>query len=168
MKFNDFKKSFYQAKNKKEILGYVKGIEGGIHSLLKFVNRIEKEMKSVFPLFNRVLMGANPFPKSYKEIGSDDRFRRTDSVELELNWLALSLIKEKDLIQLFCRLKNIFEINLLNGNYSEARIVLEDIEKQVSISHWSVEQRLILDEYQFGSEENWETRNLLLAEENTR
>ncbi len=165
--FADFQKTFFNGKtNKKEYLKQLKVVFTSFEDLLKFSKQFEKEIPSAKSLFNQVLLGKYYLPKSYSELGINEKQYFTDSLEQEMNWQALAFLKCFDVINQFIKLKDEFEHNLLLGKYEQARTILEEVEKDICVSYWSIENRFILDEYQFGSEKNWETRNTILEEKN--
>jgi hypothetical protein len=51
----------------------------------------------------------------------------------------------------FLNLRSQFEIELLLGNYETARNIVNKVDNDICSSMWSIESRLILDEYQFAN-----------------
>lgn len=134
--------------------------------LLSLVNECEKKLSNSKNLLYEAIVGENPLPKTYNKLGLREPSLFTDSIEQELNWIAIGLLKYADILNQFLKLRSDFLSNLLTGNYSKARIILNKIEYIICVSLWSIEQRFILDEYEKSSEKNWETRNLVLDEGN--
>lgn len=167
MNFQVFKQAFFNSRvNKKNLVKEIKTFNADYESLVKFVSRYKKELKSAKSLLNNAILGKNHLPKSYSELGSFEVQFFTDSLIQELNWQILGILDCHEVINKFILLRDKFENNLLIANYDKAREILDKIETDICISYWSIENRFILDEYQFGSEKNWETRNLILSEKN--
>lgn len=167
MKFEEFKQSFFNNRTSKRVLvNQIKLLHEDFYSLLKFVNRFEKEVKSANSLLKHAIAGNNPLPKHYKELIGSELNYYTDSIEQEMNWQVLSFLEYSEIINKFINLRDRFEHYLLVANYQEARAILDEIEQNICVSYWSIENRYIIDEYQFGSEKNWETRNRILDSEN--
>jgi hypothetical protein len=167
MNFTDFKKSFFNGRtDKKSLIQQIKIFSNDFTSLNKFINRFERELKGTSGLLKKVLLGNNYLPKSIEQLNTPDRQYFSNSFVQEMNWQAFSFTKCSQLLNKFILLKNEFETCLLLGDYEESRIILEKIEAEICISYWSIEYRFILDEYQFGSEKNWDTRNLVLDNKN--
>ncbi len=167
MNFSHFKQSFFHSQtDKKKLVNQIKTFCENYDELSKFVERYKKDLKTANSLLTNAIIGKNPLPKAYEELGVNDLHYFTDSLEQEMNWQVLAFIDCAEIINKFIQLKNKFEHNLILANYEQARIILDEIESEVCISYWSIENRFIIDEYQFGSEKNWETRNKVLDKKN--
>ena len=134
--------------------------------LKKFIKKCYVELSPLKTLFDQMILGENVLPKNYISIGKRHDVISSNSLISEINWTALSIEYYSELINKFNVLKNEFEICLLKEEYQTARSILDDIDKNICISLWGIENRLVLDEYQYGTEKNWETRNLLVNDEN--
>ncbi|WP_435354261.1 hypothetical protein [Emticicia sp. SJ17W-69] len=167
MNFSQFKQSFFHNRtDKRRLVNNIKTFCANYKELSKFVERYQKDLRSATSLLNSAILGKNHLPKAYEELGVSDSYYFTDSLEKEMNWQVLAFIESSAIINKFIQLKNKYEHNLLLGNYEHSRLLLDEIESEVCISYWSIENRFIIDEYQFGSEKNWETRNKVLDEKN--
>lgn len=167
MKFKEFKKYFVDKRyDKKDLILRIKPMVEDVDVLISFVDSFERELKPFTKLFESILKGKNSLPKSLDQLNKSEDYYFSESVFKELNWQVLSFLKHKEEINIFLNLKEKFEIYLLKGEYTKAREVLERIENEICISFWGIENRFILDEFQFGTEKNWEYRNLLLEERN--
>ncbi|MDH4461968.1 MAG: hypothetical protein QE277_11115, partial [Flectobacillus sp.] len=162
MNFQSFKNQFFNGNtDKKDFFKRSKAFFLDFESILNFSNNVEIELRAFKTLYTQVLLGKNPFPKYYSELYNDNKQYYTESLAQEMNWQVLAFLKCSEPICKFIKLRNVFEHNLLIGNYEQARLILDTIEKDICISFWSLEHRFILDEYQFGHEKNWETnRNI--------
>ena len=167
MNFAHFKQSFFHSRiDKKKLVNEIKTFCENYAELSNFVERYRKDLKSATSLLNNAIIGKNHLPKAYEELGIYDLHYFTDSLEQEMNWQVLAFIDCSEIINKFIQLKTQFEHNLLLANYEQARILLDKIESEICTSYWSIENRFIIDEYEFGSEKNWETRNKVLDEKN--
>ena len=167
MDINSFKKTIFNGRQDKQyLISTIKQKCNSIDELIKFDKLFDKELKVFKGLYEKLLYGGKNLPKHYNELDRNVTPNFSFSIEKEINWQVLGFIKNSKIIQEFLVLKDRFNHNLLIGNYSEARSVISLIESTVCISYWSIENRLILDELEHGSEGNWKTRNLLLDETN--
>lgn len=167
MNFSLFKQSFYNSRtDKKKLVKQIKIFCENYSELSKFVERYRKDLKSATSLLNHAILGKNYLPKTYEELGVYDLHYFSDSLEQEMNWQVLAFLECSEIINKFIQLRNEFEHNLISANYEQARVLLDKIELELCTSYWSIENRFIIDEYQFGSEKNWETRNKVLDEKN--
>ena len=77
-----------------------------------------------------------------------------DTFEQEINWSLLAIRKYNEEIQVFINKKTEYEKALVIGDYNEANIILDEIEKDICVSLWGIEQRFILIEIEKGLKEN--------------
>ena len=165
IKYSEFRKLFFNPKvNKKDLIRRVKNSVNELEDLVAFDKQYRKGLKSAVGLLNNALYGVNPLPKSYETLNKDEPSYYSRSLKNELNWLAKGIVDFKQEINLFIDLKQKFEDKLFKGFYTEARIILNKVEKDICVSFWSIENRFILDEYELGTEENWNSRKLFLKE----
>ncbi len=166
MKFPDFKAAYLDKKiDKKSLFARLKN-DLSFLDLQKFVQRFKKELPAHKNLLLRMLAGPHDLPKEFEKVNRNLLLYNTQSLEHELGWQAIGFIEQEILINKFIRLRIEFEKNLLAGKYSDAREILDTIDSSICLSTWGAENRLILDEYQYGSKENWVTRNLFVDEKN--
>src|SRR5690554_2737237 len=155
IRYNEFRKLFFNPKvNKKDLVKRIKISISEYEDIVKFENQFRKDLKSAVSLFERSLYGQNPLPVSYEILNKDDPQYYSGSFKHELNWLVKCLVDFKSEIGTFLTLKMEFEDLLFKGNYLEARKILSRIENEICVSLWGIENRFILDEYEFGTEEN--------------
>lgn len=165
IKYSEFRKLFFNPRvNKKQLIHNIKHSVSDLDNLLKFEKQYRSGLKSATTLFNNALYGQNPLPKSYDYLNKNDPSHFTNSFKSEFNWLVKGLVDFSDEINLFIELQQIFEDELFKGNYKEARVILNQIESNLCVSFWGIENRFILDEYELGTEENWNSRKLFLKE----
>jgi|GEM_PF-1675285 hypothetical protein len=165
IKFKEFKQLFSNPRvNKKELVRKVKHNIDDFQELQIFISKYRTEIKAAKSLIDNALYGKNPLPKEFSNLNNDDFRHYTGSLEHELNWIVSCLLDFPNEINEFLKLRSLYEDNLFKGNYAEARAILEKIEREICVSSWGIENRFILDEYEFGTEENWNTRKLFLRE----
>lgn len=95
-------------------------------------------------------------PISFKELGEGKVLYFVESFEKQLNWLTIMIEKYSCEINSFLLKKDEYEKNLLIGNYKSALQSINDIDKEICFSLWSIENRLIIAEQQGGLEKNKE------------
>lgn len=120
-------------------------------------NIIAEKLQKLLKSNNKVsnYLNKNLYPKKYDELFKEIFISNyTLDLNRELIWFTTIIKNNASNINLFLSLKKQYEINLINGHYSEARIFLEKIEKEISISLWTLENKFILEEYSNGLEEN--------------
>lgn len=89
----------------------------------------------------------NPIPLSYKDLRKSGGHKYTKSLYNELGWYTSAILRFSKEINQFLDLQQRFEIHFLNGEYTEAEKVLDDLDNTVCWSLWSIEKRLLLAEY---------------------
>lgn len=104
-------------------------------------------------IFEKYIFG-QPLPKNYKEIASENYFPYSFQLSNLLKWMAISFEYYKDQINLFIDLKSEYEKYFLLGQYRQAEAVIEKIEDDICVSLWSIENRLLIAEYDQGLEKN--------------
>ena len=165
MKYSDFKKLFLAPRtNRKNLIHAMKRSFIDLNDLSKFEKQFRKELKPFVSLLNNALYGLNPLPKTYDVLNKSESGYFTGSLKSELIWLVKSLVKYKDAINTFLELQQEFEYSFLSGNYEKARSILFRIDNELCVSLWGIESRFILDEYEKGTEENWNSRKLFMKE----
>ncbi len=112
-----------------------------------------------------IAINSNPFLKKAKLLGNrfqnvEEIFQRhlygfTGNLKKELFWSIYNLTQEPDLINLFLHNKNLFEEQILLGNYAEAETILGSIRNNSGENLWTIEMTLLLKEYKYGTKENW-------------
>lgn len=105
--------------------------------------------------FKEYLYG-KPLPKNYSELGNSDFPYVGNDFISEINWTLISLRKYSYQVNLFLEYKQIYENNLLIGNYQEAEHYLTKIEEKICCSLWTLENRFLLKEFAESSAENKE------------
>ena len=111
------------------------------------------------PLTKKLVYG-QLLPKKYSDLKKQKLlYVKNNELSNEISWTIRPILDNAEKIELFLKYRKRFETNFLKGNYSICRDVLKDVEEKICVSLWSIENRLILDEYEKGVEENWNTRN---------
>ena len=125
-------------------------------TLQKIITVTDKLSKR-YKVFDKYFM-FDPFPTSYNDLRQLDFLYLTDHIDKEINWLIVAIRREKDKLNYFLRLKEKYEKELLLGDYKNARKTIDTIENEISLSIWGMENKFLLNEYEFGLEKN---KNLL-------
>lgn len=108
----------------------------------------------------------NPIPKNYSDIRKTGSTFANDDFTKEIIWYKRIIIKYANYINLFLELEASFESYFLEANYIEAKRILERIEKEICVSIWSIEKRLLLAEYDQGFKKQKELLSDIVSEEN--
>ncbi|WP_459477362.1 hypothetical protein [Clostridium saccharoperbutylacetonicum] len=126
---------------------------------LDTINKVVSDLSNKSSSYNEYIFG-NPLPRNYNDLGKSNRlFFYNNSFDREVNWCIIAIEKFSSEINEFLNLKNLFEINFYKGDYENANHILDVIEKEICVSIWSIENRLILAEYMNGLEGNKQQLN---------
>lgn len=106
-------------------------------------------------LFNSI--NGDPLPKSYIELGATGHTYSNNDIIKEIKWYTYNFKKNYEKVNEFLSVESQVYSNILSGKYSEARNVLAYIDLDICVSHWSIEQSLIIAEYEIGFKKNKET-----------
>src|ERR1700744_5405094 len=138
MKYDEFKIQFFNGKtNKKGLIELLKTNSTSFESLNKLIQRFQRDHKQFIGLFNQVILGNYYLPQNYTQLHLDRQLYSNESLESELNWQALGIIKCSEAINKFIILREEFEDYLISGSYNSARETLSRIESEICISYWS-------------------------------
>lgn len=119
--------------------------------LANIVGRMRKRSA----LFEKYMFG-NIFPMEVEELGGfEDFYVRPESIENEISWILLQVRLYKDKIHFFVENKQIFERFFLYGMYDDALSILEDVKKNIGVSIWYYESKLLVYEYMGKPEEKY-------------
>ncbi|WP_200979256.1 hypothetical protein [Echinicola sp. 20G] len=103
---------------------------------------------------NELIYG-NPLPNEYASLGNlKEAPYLGENIHAELNQNLIGVRKYRHEINLFLTYKELYEENLLTGNYSQAEQYLDKIEKDVCYSLWTLENRFVLFELSGKASEN--------------
>lgn len=90
-------------------------------------------------------ISSNFFPENISEYG---RYRNiiefTNDLRLELRWMIYCLRFYSESISIFVRARELYDNYILQNKYEEALGVVEDVEKSLGISLWSLECKYYL------------------------
>lgn len=109
-----------------------------------------------------------PLPKSYQDLRKTGETYIEDSILKEISWYEEKLISYSAEINSFLSLSAQFDKHILLGHYKNAEAVLNFIESSICISHWSIEGRLILSEYNNGFKKNKEVLASIIQPNNNQ
>jgi hypothetical protein len=112
--------------------------------------------------FNSII--GNKLPKNYDELRNLEVIYPDDEFHKELLWYS-SIIKDyTEEINSFLLYKRQFEICFLKGAYHDAGAILSEIEQKICVSHWTLQKRLLLAEYEHGFITNKETLTGIISQ----
>jgi hypothetical protein len=80
-------------------------------------------------------------PKEIKDVANTNILINNGNIKNEINWILLSIRKYKDKINTFIQYKQLYDIALLKGEYQQAENILNQIEQEICVSLWSIENR---------------------------
>ncbi|MDR2652222.1 MAG: hypothetical protein LBC68_07910 [Prevotellaceae bacterium] len=95
-----------------------------------------------------------PLPKEIGDIADTSIISINENLKEEINWILLSVRKYKNEINKFIEYKNLYDIHLVKGEYEQAENILNQIEQEICISLWSIENRFLIIELRKGLKEN--------------
>lgn len=96
--------------------------------------------------FNKYIFG-NPMPNCIENVGVAKSNFYTKELLSEIEWFMISARKYHAEITLFLNFKSNFENNFLLGNYKDAMDTIEQAEKTVGVSLWSLSSKFLVFEY---------------------
>ncbi len=130
------------SKNKKGALQKLKN-ELEYHELDKVINNSLKKIEQLsFSVYGNLI------PKQISDLGKSEKFYKPLTIEGEINWLQLSIKKEKEKIKYFLLQKKKFEGYFLVSDFFNAEKILDDVLDKTGVSLWYIEARFLLLEYQ--------------------
>ncbi len=114
--------------------------------------------------FHRFMFGIT-FARAYNELCTYRSFVLTDSLQKELDWMSLSLVRYAKEISQFVKQANAFQKTFLLGSYQQASEILETIISEFGFSLWSLEKTFLLAEYAHGLERNKKELTNIIGDE---
>jgi len=111
-------------------------------------------------------INGNPFPKTYQELGEKGHTYTNNDIVKEIRWYTYNIKKHYEKINLYLKLEHSVYSYILTGNYKQAKKILLQIDNEICISHWSIEQNLIIAEYESGFKKNKEILSNLINNKN--
>lgn len=96
---------------------------------------------------NRTFITGCPLPQSYNDLRTHGNTKFKNSFHCEINWITISICSHFIEINLFLKYEKKFETQFLLGNYKNALEIIEKIDSEICVSHWSIEKRLLLAEH---------------------
>lgn len=98
------------------------------------------------PAFEKRFFG-NTIPKSNLELGTlKTYFYKPESLKNEINWIILTIKHYNELIKKFIQFRDGFEHNVLLGDFDKALQILSDVEKEIGVSIWLYESKMLVYE----------------------
>ena len=105
--------------------------------------------------YGKMAILANPLPKSYEKLRSNNIIPHSGNIEAEVAWLMYSILEHAQLLDEFISLKNKYEHHYILNQYAEAEQILNEIEKNICFSNWGAENRILITQEKSGTENNW-------------
>lgn len=118
--------------------------------LLKFSQRLPGTFQSL-------LWKNSYFPANYKDFVLKEPYS-TVSLEKELNWLTILFTHYSPKINLFIEKKQLFEKELLLGNYTKCIDILNFMDNNICYSYWGMEHRFLVTQLKDGIVANYDLR----------
>lgn len=106
------------------------------------------------PLIKNNILGST-FPVDYKDIETEAKISQ-GTLEQEVWWTYLNVIYHSEKINLFISKSEQFNNLLLYAQYKEASNILNEIEHELGLSHWYIENKLLLLSKMYGLKEQKE------------
>lgn len=107
------------------------------------------------PVNRNQLIYGNPLPSEYSTLGNlIETPYLSENINAEINQCLIGIRKYRQEINLFLYYKELYEENLITGNYLEAEVYLDKIEKDICYSLWTLENRFVLFELSGKASEN--------------
>jgi hypothetical protein len=148
MKLAEFKQGlFNQKSNKRNLFTNLKFAE--IQDLRQIFRAYYKH-----PIF-RLMVGKPDKPSNVEALVEVKTIGYTKSFIRELNWTIACCEQYKSDINLFLEKKNEYESLFLQGDFTGAEEILNNIFITHGVSIWWLENTLLLKEYKDGVKENW-------------
>lgn len=119
---------------------------------LTFKNRIKGIIQHPY---GKTAILANPLPKSYEKLRSNNIVPHSGNIESEIAWLMYSITENAQLLNEFISFKNKYERHYILNEYEKAEQVLNEIEKNICFSNWGAENKILLTQEKSGTENNW-------------
>lgn len=114
------------------------------------------------PYFSKNDLLKTPFPKTVEKLAKDNYFRSSGNFEKELLWNSYFLKYLSEELTDFISIRDNFNRELLLGNLSDSRKILEVIEKKFGVSYWLLENKIFLFEVMDGIEKHKEFVNSII------
>ncbi|MBN9297793.1 MAG: hypothetical protein J0I41_12305 [Filimonas sp.] len=103
-------------------------------------------------LYNYII--GNPITDQYSEISNYNVYPQKSGIEKEVLWVEKFLKDYNPEINSFLKLEAEFENLFLLGKYEEAERILDQVDKTITKSLWSIQSRLYVGEFKGGFQEN--------------
>ena len=105
-------------------------------------------------------------PKSHEELRKNGVTYNKDDFHKELYWYTDLFKKYSKEINIFLTQEELFESCFLRGDYSNCHEIVKSIEDNICVSHWSLEKKVLIAEYETGFKRNKEVLSSIVNEKN--
>lgn len=120
-------------------------------------------LKKIYKNYNRIIWG-DILPKNYSDLMKVySTGIREKNLEKEIIWQYIIIDEFHEKINEFLKYKAKFEKEFFFGRYDNAKKVLDDVEKNICVSIWSIENRLIIEDLSNGMEANKDEFNRITS-----
>lgn len=130
---------------------------------LKFLNyeiALKKITQSIkFPKAKLIIDHKGHLVDAYSELRDVKNIENSNQLEGELAWYMFSILKYKSQINNFIELESDFQKEVLLGNSTKAFDKIEEINKGITYSYWSMENEFSIYQEFYGVDKNWEFLN---------
>lgn len=114
--------------------------------------QIVTEIIRTIPIFEKRFWG-ELMPKTIKELASEKvYFYKPELLRNEINWIILAIKQHQEIIKKFINNRKSFEHQVLLGEFNKALEILDRSEKEIGVSIWLYESKLLVYEL-MGSQE---------------
>jgi len=131
-----------------------------IELLYRIKYSLNKHQGNILLAKTHKLFRGNLFPRNYVDMREYGKTYVKDNIFIELEWYFDEILNNYKVINKFLVLQQEYENYLVSGDYLSAERVIDDIESEICVSDWSIENRLFLGELKGGFKDN----KIILAE----
>ncbi len=103
-------------------------------------------------------------PKTYNQLRGKGLIYPANQFNKELLWYKNFIIDYADEINSFLKFQEEFESAFIKNEFQKAWDIVINIESEICVSHWSIEKKLLLAEYQFGFKTNKEVLTQIISD----
>ena len=157
-------------KLERDILKNKKIIQPSEETLYQLKYRLdEHKQEKILSSFNEEQLkkiNGNPLPLNYKELGEFGHTYANNEFLKEIQWYTLIFMKYSEQLNEYLKKEDEIYSDILLSNFEAASSKINAIEENVCVSHWSIEQKLIISEYQSGFKKNKETLANIISDDN--
>lgn len=110
----------------------------------------------------------NPLCDNYSDLSKPELYLNGSNLKKETDWVLRFLIDYSDEINDFLKHEQEYERFLLLGQYENALNIVNKIDREITVSTWSIQQRLFIAELDKGFAANKDVLAFILSDENSQ